>query len=128
MIVADCNIIVHLILKGTESQKVEALLHDDPIWSAPILWRSEFRNVLAKYIRAGHITYYQALEFAEDAEYLMKGGEFEVAAASVLSLVHASACSAYDCEYVALAQELGVKLYTFDRQVLREFPDMAVKP
>lgn len=128
MIVADCTIIAHLILEGMESQKVQALLQNDPVWTSPLLWRSEFRNVLAKYIRAGHISYFQALEFAEDAEYLMKGGEFEVAAAPVLSLVDASACSAYDCEYVALAQELGVRLYTFDRQILREFPDIAAQP
>jgi len=40
--------------------------------------------------------------------------------------VLASDCSAYDCEYVALAQDLDVPLVTTDRQVLREFPKIAV--
>ncbi len=37
-----------------------------------------------------------------------------------------SDCSAYDCEYVALAKRLGVKLVTMDRKVLRAFPEVAV--
>jgi predicted nucleic acid-binding protein len=45
---------------------------------------------------------------------------------SVLQLVRGSECSAYDCEFVALAMELGLKLVTMDGQVLRAFPDGAV--
>lgn len=36
--------------------------------------------------------------------------------------VAASTCSAYDCEYVALAEDLQATLVTSDRQVLAEFP------
>ena len=37
-----------------------------------------------------------------------------------------SHCSAYDCEFVALALELEVPLVTADRQLLRSFPRIAV--
>ena len=40
----------------------------------------------------------------------------------------ASECSAYDCEYVALAEELAVPLVTAYRQLLRTFPDRAISP
>jgi predicted nucleic acid-binding protein len=35
-------------------------------------------------------------------------------------------CSAYDCEFVALVQDIGVPLVTVDRQVLRAFPNVAI--
>ena len=44
----------------------------------------------------------------------------------VLGLAENSRCSAYDCEFVALAQELNVKLVTSDSLILKEFPVLAV--
>ena len=46
----------------------------------------------------------------------------------VLRLVTTSKCSAYDLEYVAVAVARGVRLVTMDKQVLREFPEIAVHP
>ena len=43
----------------------------------------------------------------------------------VLDLVGTSPCSAYDCEFVAAAQQLGVPLVTEDRAILDAFPDRA---
>jgi predicted nucleic acid-binding protein len=46
----------------------------------------------------------------------------------VLELTQRSLCSAYDCEYVALAVQLRTKLVTADKQVLQAFPEVAVPP
>ncbi len=62
----------------------------------------------------------------EEAARLMQGREFAVVSFQVLNLVAASTCSAYDCEFVALAKELEVPLVTVDRQVLSQFPSVAV--
>ena len=64
----------------------------------------------------------------ELAEGLLGGHEYTLNGERVLHLVAVSPCSAYDCEYVALAQELRVQLVTWDREVLRHFPNVAVGP
>jgi predicted nucleic acid-binding protein len=44
----------------------------------------------------------------------------------VLTLALESGCSAYDCEFVALAKQLGVKLVTEDAKLRRAFPRWTV--
>ena len=56
----------------------------------------------------------------------MTGFEFEVHSRDVLGLVRDSECSAYDCEFVALAERLDAKLVTMDKKVLKAFPTRAV--
>lgn len=56
----------------------------------------------------------------------MSSKDYVVPSALVMQKVAASCCSAYDCEYVALAENLGVSLVTSDKQILREFPGIAV--
>ncbi len=57
---------------------------------------------------------------------MLEGAEFVVDSVSVLELVRDSRCSAYDCEFVALAKRLDTKLVTMDSKVLRAFPAFAV--
>ena len=94
--------------------------------AVPLLWRSEFRNILAGYLRRGALTFEQVTALQEEAEALLEGAEFAVDSISVLELVRDSKCSAYDCEFVALAKRLDTKLVTMDRKVLRAFPQYAI--
>ena len=54
------------------------------------------------------------------------GLEFEVDSSAVLELVRGSDCSAYDCEFLALAIKLNTKLVTMDKKLLRAFPKRTV--
>ena len=128
MIVADTNLIAYLLIRGEHTGAAERVLAKDPVWAAPVLWRSELRNVLALYLREGHLKLSAALQYMEEAEGLLAAHEYRVPSAPVLELVQQSACSAYDCEFVHLARELGVPLVTSDRKVLRAFRDIAVSP
>jgi predicted nucleic acid-binding protein len=96
------------------------------MWCAPRLWRSEFSNVLAVYLRQGAIDLDQALALSALAEHRIGELTYEVPPPEVLRLVNSSTCSAYDCEFVALAQDFGVPLITEDRKVLKQFPTIAM--
>ncbi|WP_421881566.1 type II toxin-antitoxin system VapC family toxin [Methylibium sp.] len=126
MIVVDSNVLAYLYLPGEYTADAEALLESDPEWAAPVLWRSEFRNVLAGYMRRKTLTFDQAYAVQCEAESLLAGSEFEVESHAVLELVRDSECSAYDCEFIALATKLNTKLVTMDKKVLRAFPKRSV--
>ena len=51
--------------------------------------------------------------------------EYEVETADVLRLSKESKCSAYDCEYVALAEFLDLMLVTADGKLAKAFPRRA---
>lgn len=125
MIVVDTNVLAALFIGTDSTPRAEALLGADAEWASPLLWRSEFRNVLAGVMRRGSTDAPGARRIAATAESFMRGREYTVESAHVLALVARSRCSAYDCEFVALAEDLGVGLVTGDRQVLAAFPEIA---
>lgn len=125
MIVVDTNVVAYLYLPTDHTARAEALLQQDPEWVAPVLWRSEFRNILAGYMRRKTLTLDEARAVQAEAEALLAGNEHDVDSQHVLELVRDSDCSAYDCEYVALAIRLGVKLVTMDSKLLKAFPKHA---
>ena len=126
MIVVDTNVIGYLFLSSEQSILAEQALQKDSQWVAPILWRSELRNVLTFYVRQNLITSEQAQRIMNGALELLRGREYEVSSYEVLRLASGSKCSAYDCEFIAIANDLKVPLVTVDRQLLREFPKVAV--
>jgi predicted nucleic acid-binding protein len=126
MIVVDSNVLAYLYLPGEYTAAAEALLEQDSDWAAPILWRSEFRNILARYMRRKAITFEQAYSLQREAESLLEGAEFEVESLAVLELVRDSDCSAYDCVFIALAMRLVTIMVTMDKKLLRAFPKRAI--
>ena len=126
MIVADNSVLVYFWLPSVFAELAEAAKNQDNIWAAPILWRAEFRNVLAGYLRKNLLTENEANTAYLNAQKDLGTNEFTVPTERIIKSVLASDCSAYDCEYVALAMDLGVPLVTTDKQVLRAFPKTAV--
>jgi len=124
VIVVDSNVLAYLYLPGKFTEAAERLLEDDPDWHAPILWRSEFRNILTGCLRRGTLSFEQALAIQREAESLLDGAEHELDSRQVLELARRSECSAYDCEFIALAQALGTHLVTMDGKLLKGFPSI----
>lgn len=128
MIVVDTNMIGYLFLSGERSIQAEQILAKDIHWAAPLLWRSELRNVLATYLNQKLLRLEDALQIMAEAEQLMTDAEYEVTSSRVLRLSAESGCSAYDCEFVVLAEDLKAPLITSDRKLLGRFPQLALSP
>ena len=56
----------------------------------------------------------------------MSGREHGVTFDAVLRAASASKCSAYDCEFVALPQELHVPFVSTDVRLVKKFPNTAI--
>lgn len=94
---------------------------------APVLWRSELRNILAGCMLRKKLSCDEACGLQSEAQGLLAGNEFEVDSRRVLEFVRESNCSAYDCEFVALAIQWGVTLMTMDAKLLKAFAQCAVR-
>jgi predicted nucleic acid-binding protein len=81
--------------------------------------------VLANYLRKRLLTFDQALAIQNEAEALLQDNEFIVNSHDILQLVQNSECSAYDCEFIALAQNMNIQMITMDKKVLKYFPETA---
>jgi predicted nucleic acid-binding protein len=92
-------------------------------WAAPRLWRSELRNVLATYVRNGLLDLADAAALFGRAAAIVGSEEYDVDTREVLRLSRDSGCSGYDCEFVALANFLGVRFVTADARLAKAFPE-----
>ena len=86
MIVVDVNVVAYLYLPGPFTQSAENLLLRDADWAVPRLWRSEFRNILATYLRQGLLSLDQAIDMFKSAQDLLADNEFEVSAFGKLGM------------------------------------------
>ncbi len=126
LIVADTNLIAYLLVDGPFRRDARAVYEKDPYWVAPPLWRFEFRNVLVQSLRHNLLPMIGAIELMEEAIDLMKNRELESTTARILNLAVQLGCAAYDCEFVALAHDLGVPMVTSDRSLIEKFKPTVV--
>jgi len=128
VIVVDTNVISYLLIGGDRSEAMDRLLAEEKEWAAPRLWLDEFLNVLSTYERNGLLSTEQVAPILNDALTLMEGFSYEVPPERVLAVARRTGCSAYDSQYIALAEDLGTKLYTCDRRILANCKELAVEP
>ena len=126
MIVADVNLLAYLLISGEHTEKATAVLRRDPEWAFPYLWRSEFRNILALHIQHRNMSLSDATLLWDGAESLARHHEYAVDPLAILKWVSRRPLSAYDAEYVALAQHLKVPLVTFDQKLQGAAPKVAL--
>lgn len=126
MIVVDSNVIAYCWIHGGRTALAHRLRRFDADWHAPVLWRSELRNILAGYRRDGSLGEGQVRRIMAAAEKGFVGCEHHLPSDRVFSVTERYPLSAYDAEFVALAEILGVPLVTEDRAILRCWPGQAL--
>lgn len=126
MIVVDTNIIAYLHIAGEFTPSALQVLAKDPHWIAPPLWQSEYRNVLTGYVKHNVINLEEAIRLLVDGLNTMQDREVAPFNSRVLTLASQSTSSSYDCEFVALAMDIGCQLVTADKKIARNFPDVAI--
>jgi len=126
MIAVDTQIVAYHFLPAENSELTEKLLLLDSDWFTSPLWRYEFRNVLALYLRRKLVSSESAIRIAESAETFIKNKEIKIPPTKVVELINRTRCTAYDVEFVAVAEELGTRLITTDKEILKEFPKLAI--
>lgn len=124
MIVVDTNVIIYLLLKSDFTEQAIKVRQRDKHWVAPMLWRSEFRNVSLGYQRRDEISLSDLIELSELAESKVESRQVD--GSRIIELAARSGCTAYDCEFVSLAERLDIPLVTSDKKVLAAFPNIAI--
>ncbi len=128
MIVADTNLLAYLHLPGTKSEVADDVLVKDPDWVSTPLWASEFRNILFAFVRTQGMPPDLARAHWQDAQTQMAGHVLIPDPEHILAKADSTSLSAYDAEYVALAEALGVRLVTSDKEILRHARGVACSP
>lgn len=122
MIVVDVNVVAYFLVEGEKTAAARDLLHRDPDWRLPALWRHEYLNVLATFAREGGATIAEARTLWRRGVELFGRREQSVDMESALVLATGNRISAYDAQYIALAQQLQTVCVTEDRRLLKMFP------
>ncbi len=128
MIVVDTNLVAYAVLPGERTRAALAVARRDADWVAPPLWRWELRNVLATAMRVRKLPLEGAVSAFQVAEQLVADADLRSSARDCLQLASQGRVSAYDAEFIFVAEQLGLPLVTADRKLARAFPGRALSP
>jgi len=124
VIVVDVNVIAYFFIEGEKTASARDLLRRDPDWRLPALWRHEYLNVLATFVREDGATIADAKTLWQRGIELFGPREQDLDMESALDLATENRISAYDAQYVALARQLQTVCVTEDQRLLRTFPEL----
>ena len=129
-VVVDTNVVAYLLL-GTEGFVHEAKACFNAVSNpiAPAHWEAELTNVVWMAIRAG------ILPAAEGPIRLSLAKRLGIESFGTATLCQGallrsvtSGVAVYDTLFVELAARTGCPLLTFDKAVIKAFPDIAIRP
>jgi len=126
VIVADTNLVAYLLLDTSLTGEAEKVRERDPEWRLPPFWRDEYLNVLWRLHRSDNLAHAEAIRAWREGIELLGDCEVAVDGESVLETAMRYAITAYDAQFVSLAESLGVPVVTADRKLVRACKGVAV--
>ncbi|MFH1066458.1 MAG: type II toxin-antitoxin system VapC family toxin [bacterium] len=125
VIVVDANIVAYFFIQGSFTEKAQALFESQPIWATPRLCSHELLNILATLAKTGRDPLNKILDIWRRAHDLLLPFQQEVDMEKALHIACRLHLSAYDAQYLALADALGVPLITQDHKLIAAAPKVA---
>jgi predicted nucleic acid-binding protein len=110
------------LIEGDRTEAAQELRTRDPDWRSEAFLLVEFTNVLASSIATKRMTRTLAQDFLAKAIGLFNGRLARVAHPLVLAIAASYRVSAYDARFLALADQLGVRLVTEDTKLRTAAP------
>ncbi|MDQ6959289.1 MAG: type II toxin-antitoxin system VapC family toxin [Mariprofundaceae bacterium] len=126
MIVVDVNVVAYALIAGEKSDLAAQVWEKDSYWLVPSLWRHEFLNILATSERTGNLDLETCKRVWRSAVTILVEGECEVNMPDALTLAAGLEISAYDAQYLALAEQAQLPLITEDCKLRSSAPETAV--
>ena len=128
MIVADTNILAYFVFETQYTGLVTKVFEKDSTWAAPLVWRSELKNVLWKTISCGDCTLSDAVSKFNLVKDLIADLEYMSSVDLVLKTALRYNIATYDAEFVCIAKELGCKVVSYDKKLIKNCPDLVLSP
>ena len=122
MVAVDTNIVVALFIRGRFSDDALKLQRKDSVWRTEPFTLVEFSNVFATYQRARYLSKAAALERLQLAEEFLSPNYLRVSNQSALELALQYRVSVYDARFLAVADQLRLRLITEDIQLRTAAP------
>src|SRR5947208_7475227 len=124
MIVVDTNIIAPLYMRSARSDAVTELFARDAVWRTEPLALIELSNILITYERSRYITAATARDCLNRAAAFLQRQVFRVSHQAALEAALDYRVTAYDARFLALADQLGIRLITEDARLRAAAPDL----
>jgi predicted nucleic acid-binding protein len=126
LIVVDTNVIAYRFIAGEKTNSALKVEKFDMDWRVPFLWRFEFLNVISTLTKNGIINENQSISIWRNAIEVLAGKEEIPDEEKVLLFSINHGISAYDACYLVLAEILGTKCVTSDKELLGLFPEITI--
>ena len=122
MVLVDTNVIAPLYVRSARTEAVEELFARDAVWRTEPLALIELSNVLITYEQSRYITAATARDCLNRAAAFLQPQLFRVSHQAALEAALDYRVTAYDARFLALADQLGIRLITEDARLRAAAP------
>ena len=122
MVLVDTNVIAPLYVRSARTEAVEELFARDAVWRTEPLALIELSNMLITYERSRYITAATARDCLNRAAAFLQPHLFRVSHQAALEAALDYRVTAYDARFLALADQLGIRLITEDARLRAAAP------